>query len=88
MKQTQKPVALITGAGAGLGWGLAQYFYARGYDLFLVDLDAAALERRRAELMAQDCSAIQKVVAYCVNLIDEQGEPLADIAEKFSQTQP
>jgi NAD(P)-dependent dehydrogenase (short-subunit alcohol dehydrogenase family) len=38
-------VVVITGAASGLGWAMAQRFYARGDTLLLVDRDAALLYR-------------------------------------------
>jgi 3-oxoacyl-[acyl-carrier protein] reductase len=44
--QPQGPVALLTGAANGIGWGLAERLYAAGYRLVVTDLDGEALLRR------------------------------------------
>jgi 3-hydroxybutyrate dehydrogenase len=43
---------LITGAGSGLGRGLAVHFAAAGHRLFLADLQTDGLEQTRAEVSA------------------------------------
>ncbi len=43
-------VVVITGAASGLGWALAQCFFARGDQLVLVDCNAALLAERETQL--------------------------------------
>lgn len=43
-------VTLITGAASGLGWAMAQHWYAAGHYLVLADIDAKGLEARANEL--------------------------------------
>lgn len=43
-------VVVITGAASGLGWAMAQRFFARGDTLVLVDCNAALLHQREQEL--------------------------------------
>jgi short chain dehydrogenase len=38
--RTGGPVALVTGAGSGIGRGTAQHFLARGYSVVAVDMQA------------------------------------------------
>lgn len=45
-------VVVITGAASGLGWAMAQRFFVRGDTLVLVDMNAALLAQREAELAA------------------------------------
>ncbi len=41
---------LITGAASGLGWAMAQHWFAAGHNLVLADIDTAGLSQRAAEL--------------------------------------
>jgi NAD(P)-dependent dehydrogenase (short-subunit alcohol dehydrogenase family) len=45
-----KKIALVTGAGRGLGWGTAKALGAMGYHVGLLGRDPNKLEARRAEL--------------------------------------
>ena len=45
--------ALVTGASAGIGRGLAQAFAAEGVELHLTARNAARLEELRAEIVAE-----------------------------------
>ena len=51
-------VALVTGAGAGMGLVTAQEFARAGAAVALVDLNAENVEREAAVLTAQGCQAI------------------------------
>ncbi len=44
--------AVVTGAASGIGLGMAEAFAARGVKLFLADIDADALARAKASLVA------------------------------------
>lgn len=50
MTQVQGRVAVITGGASGIGLGIAQAFGEAGARVVLLDVEAAALERARAEL--------------------------------------
>ncbi len=45
-----KPVAVVTGAQRGIGYGIAQVLHERGYQIVLVDVESQALEKACAEL--------------------------------------
>lgn len=47
-------VAVVTGAAAGIGRATAERFAAEGAHLIATDIDAAGLERLRADLSARD----------------------------------
>ncbi len=73
--------ALVTGAGGGIGWELAQLFAADGYDIALVGRDEARLEDAAARLRkdhgvathvcVQDLSA-SGAVDDLVSILDER----------------
>jgi NAD(P)-dependent dehydrogenase (short-subunit alcohol dehydrogenase family) len=54
-------VAVITGAGAGIGAGLARYASRLGMTVVLADIDAAAIATLRAELYTAGCGALDVV---------------------------
>jgi NAD(P)-dependent dehydrogenase (short-subunit alcohol dehydrogenase family) len=54
-------VAVITGAGAGIGAGLARHAVTLGMTVVLADIDAAAIEGLREELRAAGASAVDAV---------------------------
>jgi len=55
---TRKPLALITGASAGIGYELALCFAQNGHDLVIVARRAESLQRLAEELKAKyDCTA-------------------------------
>ncbi|MGB6207886.1 SDR family NAD(P)-dependent oxidoreductase, partial [Mycobacterium sp.] len=54
-------VAVITGAGAGIGAGLARYASRLGMTVVLADVDAAAIAALRDELCAAGCTALDFV---------------------------
>jgi len=53
MKELRDRVCIVTGAGSGIGRGLAQAFAERGAHLLLADVDEAGLEGTRRTLAAQ-----------------------------------
>src|SRR5688572_7304318 len=77
-------IALITGAGGGLGSAMAKLFAAEGAHLFLCDLDAAAAEAAavtvtaaggRAEGMRADVS-VQGDVDAVIAAVKRSGDRL------------
>lgn len=68
MTQVSGRTAFITGGANGIGLGIARAFAHQGVKLALVDLDAAALERAKAEL-----SAITAVETAVLDVRDRNG---------------
>ena len=52
MMSAPRPVTLITGASAGIGWALAEVFAQHGHELMLVARRTAELERLADKLAA------------------------------------
>jgi 3-hydroxybutyrate dehydrogenase len=46
---------LVTGAGSGIGLGLAQHLGQRGHEVWLADVDLAAVERAAAAMRSSNC---------------------------------
>lgn len=63
-----KPIALITGASAGIGKALAQVFAERGYDLIL-----CARRRDRLNELAENLAPLSKVHVIAVDLSKRRG---------------
>ena len=61
---------LITGAASGLGWAMAQQWFAAGHRLVLADINADLLAEREAQLNAPE--RVLAVVADITNADDIQ----------------
>ena len=46
----QTPVAMVTGAGDGIGWATAQTFARHGYNVALIDIDVEKVAAKATEL--------------------------------------
>lgn len=68
--KTRRPVALITGASAGIGAEFARVFAAEGHDLILVARSLGKLEALSAELSAQHGTK-------CAVIASDLGDPNA-----------
>lgn len=77
MEDFRDRVAVVTGGGSGLGAEMAHAFASEGAKIVLADLDAAAMERVRAEIVAAGGKAI--AVPTDVTKL-EQVEALAETA--------
>jgi uncharacterized protein len=60
--ETQRPLALVTGASSGIGYELARKFAERGFDLVMVSSDQAKLNEAAHSVSAIDESAQVEVV--------------------------
>jgi NAD(P)-dependent dehydrogenase (short-subunit alcohol dehydrogenase family) len=69
-------VAVITGAGAGIGAGLARHASALGMTVVLADVDGAAVAALRDELTADEGTAVDVVCDV------RDHEAVADLAER------
>ena len=63
-----RPIALITGASAGIGQELARVFAARGYDLII-----CARREERLQTLADELSGVAKVHTVAVDLSKAKG---------------
>lgn len=84
---TETPVALITGAASGLGWGMAQHYHQQGYDLLLVDRDRPMLDNKKQALDGQQTTSQQRVVTLCIDLlsIDAVGAVVDQLQQSFGR---
>jgi 2-hydroxycyclohexanecarboxyl-CoA dehydrogenase len=78
-------VALITGAGAGIGAATASLFCAEGASVMLVDMDAGGLERTAQAIREQPRTAGVAHLAANVADADAATQAVAQCIEKFGR---
>lgn len=74
-------VTVITGAASGLGWAMAQRFFARGDHLLLIDRDETLLRQREHEL-----GSVPRVQVSVLDLTD--AEKVAALAAQLRSDFP
>ena len=81
MTGSTQRVALVTGAGRGIGLATAKRFLADGWRVALLDIDADTLRRTHAALPAGECIAI------CADVADAAGVAAAvgRVAQEFGR---
>ncbi|MFN8465599.1 MAG: SDR family oxidoreductase [Caldilineaceae bacterium] len=62
MQRLQGKVALVTGAGRGLGWGIARALGRHGAKVCITDINGAELERARADMVADGSEVVARVL--------------------------
>lgn len=95
MSEENQKVAIITGAGSGIGFASAQYFAHRSYRVLLVDLDHSALLRccEQIEHNGGICAAFtadvrheQSAKDYCAQAFSQWGRIDTLVANAGVQT--
>lgn len=84
MKETDKPVALITGAARGIGRGIAQSLAGNNFNIAIVDI----LEQEKANAVLQACK--QKGVAAIfiqadISLAEDRKKIVEQVKSKFGR---
>ena len=62
MERLQGKVALVTGAGRGLGWGIARALGQHGASVCVTDINADELERARADVEGDGSQVMAQVL--------------------------
>ena len=62
MQRLQGKVALVTGAGRGLGWGIARALGRHGAQVCVTDINGGELERARADLVGDGSEVVAQVL--------------------------
>ena len=75
-------VTLITGAASGLGWAMAQQWYAAGHHIVLADVDEQALIARAREL--KDSARVMTVVTD-ITKVDDIAALIEQVSERFGR---
>jgi len=80
-------VALVTGAARGIGLATARRFFADGWRVALLDIDADTLNRTHAALLKSDAIDSEASMAICCDVADAAGvaRAVADLAQKFGR---
>ncbi len=83
MELLKDKVAIITGAAAGIGAGVAQIFSEQGAHVFLSDIDKAGIERSAAALQSKGGSAFP--IAADVRNREEMARVVQDAISRFGR---
>ena len=62
MQRLGGKVALVTGAGRGLGWGIARALGRQGAKVCITDINGSELERARADMVADGSEVMARVL--------------------------
>ena len=62
MQRLQGKVALVTGAGRGLGWGIARALGRQGAKVCITDINGSELERARADMVEDGSEVVARVL--------------------------
>jgi len=62
MGRLQGKVALVTGAGRGLGWGIARALGRQGAKVCITDINGSELERARADMVEDGSEVVARVL--------------------------
>lgn len=62
MGRLEGKVALVTGAGRGLGWGVARALGRQGAKVCITDINAGELERARDDMVADGSEVVARVL--------------------------
>ena len=75
MNRLKNKVALITGAGSGIGAATTQLFCAEGAKVLMVDMNAQAAERTQQSIIASHPNS--KILVHAADTSSEEGARLA-----------
>ncbi|KAA5539018.1 SDR family oxidoreductase [Roseiconus nitratireducens] len=83
------PLAVVTGAGNGIGASFAEHFFRQGYRLLMVDVCPEKLDRMRQRLLTDnDATASSRIECHVADLTDRAGvERLADRLQQRSDVE-
>lgn len=80
---SQRPVAIVTGAGSGIGKGCAIHFAKAGFNVLLNDMNREAIEKVAAEIKSLGADAI--AFAADVSALDQHAKILDAALQRWSR---